>query len=133
MGGINPDRAVSPPSPLLGMTFGEAKARKWVVRSRCQRCGIVLRVNLDAVIATLGPEAIPWGRSPPCPVVSDNRFPCDGRMTYLARSTRHGSWSTMAKPPSKMELDFWRARSSGRSYQEILDDRQVQNEKGPAG
>ena len=124
MGGINPDRAVSPPRPMWGMTFSEARAQKWTVRTRCQRCGIVLRVNLDVVIKTLGADAIPWGRSPPCPVVSDNRFPCEGRMIYLARATRHGSWRSMARPPSVDELDGWRARTSGRTYSEIKEERE---------
>lgn len=123
MGGINPDRAVPPPSPLRAMTFAEVQAAEWVLRQRCRRCGIVLRVSLPVVIASVGADAIPWGRSPPCPVVSDNRFPCDGRMFYLARATRHGSWVSMASPPTATELDLWRARTSGRSYDDVRAER----------
>lgn len=115
MGGINPDRAVSPPSPLAAMTLEEIKAAGWTVRQRCRRCGVVLRVSLPVVIAALGAQAILWGRSPACPVVSDNRFPCDGRMTYLARATRHGSWASMAAPPTQTELELWRARTANKT------------------
>lgn len=54
-------------------------------------------------------------------------------MYYLARATRHGSWSSMAKPPTSTELDFWRARTSGQSYDEVRAERETRNEKGPAG
>lgn len=115
MGGINPDRAVSPPSPLGAMTLEEVRAAGWTVRQRCRRCGVVLRVSLPVMIAALGPQAIPWGRSPPCPVVADNRFPCDGRMYYAARATRHGRWVSMAQPPTQTELELWRARTANKT------------------
>ncbi|WP_304273189.1 hypothetical protein [Caulobacter segnis] len=51
--------------------------------------------------------------------MSDNRFLCDGRMFYLARATRHGTWVSMAAPPNQTELDLWRSRTSGLSYDEI--------------
>lgn len=110
MGGRNPDYATPPASPLAGMTFGEILAQKWTLRTRCARCGLVLKVHVPTIVQVLGAHAIPWGRRPACQVVSDNRFPCDGRLVYMAQTVRHGSWKSMASPPSPRELELWRAR-----------------------
>lgn len=114
MGGPNPDYARPPASPLAGMTFGEILAAGWTLRTKCARCGVVLRVHVPTIVHVLGAEAIPWGRRPACQVVSDNRFACDGRLIYMAQTIRHGSWKSMASPPSERELELWRARRASR-------------------
>lgn len=116
MGGPNPDRVNPPAMPLVAMTLGEMHAKGWTLRSQCRRCGVVLRVHLDVMVRILGPGAIGWGRSPPCPVIADNRFPCEGRLTYMARTGRAGSWTSLARPPTPRELESWRHNRDNAAY-----------------
>lgn len=101
MGGQNPDYAATPVIPMVALTIAEMLVQGWAVRTQCKRCGIVQKVHLPSAIAVLGAEAILWGRSPPCQVVRDHRFPCGGRLTYLARTKPHATWSPLHKPSDR--------------------------------
>lgn len=97
MGGQNPDYAAPPVMPSVALTLAEMLVQGWALRTQCKRCGVTLKVHLPSAIAVLGAEAIPWGRAPRCQVVSDNRFFCDGRLTYLARTKPGTSWKPLGK------------------------------------
>ncbi|WP_165184788.1 hypothetical protein [Caulobacter soli] len=97
MGGQNPEYAATPVIPAAALTLAEMLVQGWALRTQCKKCGTVLKVHLPSAIAVLGAEAIPWGRTPPCQVVSDHRFPCEGRLTYLARTKPHTAWKPLHK------------------------------------
>jgi hypothetical protein len=106
MGTRNPDRIANPPGPLAALTLAEIHVAGWEVRAACRRCGLQLRVSLPALIRAHGPDAILWGRRPPCPGLECR----EGRLTYSARAIPSGSWVSMAQAPSPTIVSAWRAR-----------------------
>jgi hypothetical protein len=106
MGGRNPDNAIFPPSPLIALTLAEIAAAGWTLQARCDRCGITLRASVDMLIRLHGPHVVWWGQKPRCPTTRDGCW-CEGRMTYWAQATPHGSWSVM-KAVSQREVEAHR-------------------------
>ena len=101
-----PDVIRRPPSPQTAMSLAEMHLAGWQLRAQCSRCGLALRVSLPAMIRVYGPDAIWWGRQPPCP-----GFECDmGLLTYSARSINGGSWVSMKAAPSATQVALWRDR-----------------------
>jgi hypothetical protein len=92
MGGPNPDDAAGPMIPAAALTLSEMAARRWKIRAGCSKCGLVVRVSLDALIRCHGAYAEWWGRHPPCPRVHDGGFPCEGRLTYKAQGGKRATW-----------------------------------------
>jgi hypothetical protein len=106
MGAPNPDRLISPPSPLTALTLAEIHVAGWALRASCNRCRTQLRVSLPAAIRAQGPDAIPWGMRPPCP-----GFDCEGGvLTYSARAVPSGSWIAMSAPPGPGVVAAWKAK-----------------------
>jgi len=106
MGARNPDRIAAPPSPMAALTLAEIHIVGWELRASCNRCRTSLRVSLPALIRAQGPDAILWGRRPPCP-----GFECTGGvLTYSARAIPSGSWVSMAQEPSSALVEAWRAK-----------------------
>lgn len=106
MGTKNPDVVVAPPSALTALTLAEMHVRRLELKAVCGRCGIKLRVSLPAMIRTFGPDAIWWGRKPPCPGLE-----CEGgTLTYAARALRGGSWVSMGEPPGELATTAHRNR-----------------------
>ncbi|MGH6912044.1 MAG: hypothetical protein ACREE0_22930 [Phenylobacterium sp.] len=106
MGHRNPDRIVSPPSPVLAMTLAEMHLAKWELRARCNRCSTELRADLRSMIRVYGPDAIWWGRKPACPGWGCN----GGELTYSARALPSGSWVAMTTVPSQATIDMWKGK-----------------------
>ncbi len=101
-----PDVICRPPSTQTALTLAEMHLRRWQLVARCNRCNIVLKVSLPMMIRAYGPDAVWWGRQPPCP-----GFECDlGVLTYAARSINGGTWVSMRAAPSATELQLWRDR-----------------------
>jgi hypothetical protein len=97
---------VSPPSPATALTLAEMHVLGWELRASCNRCRAHLRVSLPALIRAQGPDAILWGKRPPCP-----GFEClAGVLTYSARAIPSGSWVVMAQEPSPAVVEAWRAK-----------------------
>lgn len=106
MGATNPDRLVSPPSPLTALTLAEIHLQGWELRASCNRCRTQLRVSVPALIRVQGPDVILWGKKPPCP-----GFECNsGVLTYSARAIPSGSWVAMTTPPGQHMLSTWTAK-----------------------
>jgi len=106
MGAKNPDRIAAPPSPMLAVTLAEMHVQGWELRAACNRCRTQLRVNLSALVRAQGPDAILWGKRPPCP-----GFECNGgALTYSARAMPSGSWVTMVQEPSPAVVEAWRRK-----------------------
>ncbi len=104
MGGVNPDRAVFPPSPLVALTLAEIAAAGWTLQAHCGQCGITLRASVEMLVRLHGPHKVWWGERPRCPTLREGHW-CTGRMTYWAKATRHGSWKAMlAASPREVEL-----------------------------
>lgn len=109
MGHVNPDRQVSPPSPLTAMSLAEIHIAGWQLRASCGRCKTALRVNLPAMIRTHGPDAIIWGTRPHCP-----GWECDGgELRYAARAIPSGSWVAMTTAPSQRDIEVWKTKRRG--------------------
>lgn len=115
MGGPSPDRVCPPAMPLTALTLGEMHVLGWQLRSHCGRCGVTQRVSLKVMVQVLGPDTIGWGRHPRCTVVSDGRFPCEGFVTFSARTAKGGSW-TQLKAPSARDIEIWKTRRANRAY-----------------
>ena len=101
---------VAPPSAMTALTLAEMHVRRWELKAACGRCGIKLRVSLPAMIRTYGPDAVWWGRKPPCPGLECDR----GTLTYAARALPGGSWVSMGDPPGELAAAAYRNRQ--RSY-----------------
>ncbi|WP_091736509.1 hypothetical protein [Phenylobacterium immobile] len=113
MGAKDPDRVVSPPSPMTAPTLAEMHVRRWELRADCNRCKVQLRVSLPAMIRAQGPDAIWWGQHPTCP-----GYECPGgKLTYYARAISSGSWVSMTSVPDERTIAFWRSsrRARGRA------------------
>lgn len=53
----------------------------WDVISRCQQCGLIMRVNLALIIRVRGPEVSLWNRKERC-----RRLGCTGWVEFQARA-----------------------------------------------
>jgi hypothetical protein len=103
----NPDRAVPPPSPRTALTLGQMRAQGWELVARCAKCRVTLEVSLDALIRLHGADALWWGRRPTCRVVD-----CGGRVCFMARSFRLGSWRSLGDRLSRDEIARYRGLSN---------------------
>lgn len=65
----------------LAETVSEMREQGWDVIARCDRCGVLLRVDLRVVIRTRGPAFSLWNQSTRCRVVG-----CTGWVRFLGRS-----------------------------------------------
>lgn len=92
MGGPNPDTLAGPMIPMAALTLSEMAVRKWKLRARCPKCGLAVRVSVDALIRCHGAYAEWWGRHPPCPTVHDGGFFCEGKLTYYAQGAVRAAW-----------------------------------------
>lgn len=59
----------------------------WRLRTRCQRCGTVLRADLYQVAAARGPRFSLWNRTTACRVVD-----CQGRVEFWGMPRESTSW-----------------------------------------
>ena len=99
MGSFNRDLAVSPPSPAGALTLGQMADAGWEMVARCRRCGVVLTVDLKALVKLHGADAIWWGRRARCRVVQ-----CGGVVEVGARAWRMGSWQSLDRKPTAHEI-----------------------------
>jgi hypothetical protein len=81
LGGPNPDRI-----PLMHRrggceTVGQMARQGWDVISRCQDCGLMLRVNLAVIAKVKGPGFSLWNRKARC-----RRIGCQGWTSFQARA-----------------------------------------------
>ena len=63
-----------------------------LVRSRCAKCGMLLRVDLDAIVARFGASYSLVDRLDRCRVVG-----CVGSSFYLASRTYGREWTTLLR------------------------------------
>ena len=96
MGSKNPDRMADPVIPAAARTIGDMKARSWQVVSRCPKCSLVMRVNLDDLIKLRGADLVLWNRHPPC-----RRMDCGGKVVFSAAG---GPGAAPFKP---LVIDGW--------------------------
>lgn len=93
LGAKNPDLIARPPTPLDGLTLGDAVRLRWVVTSYCSQCKTRLHVATPALMQLLGEDYILWGRKPRCRVWVgwdlDRR--CPGLVTFHAQASLKGS------------------------------------------
>ncbi|MGC1302737.1 MAG: hypothetical protein WA840_10215 [Caulobacteraceae bacterium] len=66
MGGPNPERLASRPNPEWQRTLADFKKQGWALRAWCQSCGHDQAIDIDWMIESRGPGAIPWNRWVPC-------------------------------------------------------------------
>lgn len=69
-----------------------------LVRSRCARCGTLLRVELEDIVARHGPGYSLIDRLDRCRMVG-----CVGSTFYLASRTYGRAWLTMLRDPALIE------------------------------
>lgn len=89
----NADVLCGPPSPSEALTVGEMIERNWTITAYCPRCRVRLHVDLRALVQTVGPDYVLWGRTPRCRVWVqwdlDRR--CPARVSFHAQSSIKGS------------------------------------------
>jgi hypothetical protein len=100
MGSFNRNRHIPTPTPADALTLGQMAKAGWEMVARCKRCGVVLTVDVAALIKLHGPDAIWWGRKPRCRVVG-----CVGRVEFGARAWRMGSWQSLSRTPTPQEIE----------------------------
>lgn len=105
MGSKHPDVLRAPPAPETALTLAEMHIREWELMACCRRCSVRLRVSLPVMIRAYGPDAIWWGRRPPCPV-----WDCAGHLEYQARSIAGGTWRTLKDPAPPRVVELWKAK-----------------------
>ena len=81
MGGPNPDRV-----PLMQRrgaceTVAQMAAQGWDVISRCQECGLMMRVNLKVIARLKGSDFSLWNQKVRC-----RRIGCQGWTGFQARA-----------------------------------------------
>ncbi|MEP6967437.1 MAG: hypothetical protein ABI906_05105 [Pseudomonadota bacterium] len=67
----------------------------WDVISRCERCGLIMRVDLGLVIRVSGPTVSLWNRKARC-----RRLGCTGWVEFQARAPGMGFHEPLSAPPA---------------------------------
>ncbi len=62
-------------------TVAQMRDQHWDVISKCQACGLVMKVDLAAVAKAASPKLSLWNRHPRC-----RRMFCHGRVDFQARA-----------------------------------------------
>lgn len=99
MGSFNRDIHIAVPTPADALTLGQMERAGWELVARCNRCGVVLSVDVKVLIRLHGEDAVWWGRRPRCRVLA-----CSGRVEFGARAWRMGSWESLARTPTAEEI-----------------------------
>jgi hypothetical protein len=61
-------------------TVGQMQANRWEVTSRCEVCGLAMRVDLNVIVQVKGPRVSLWNRRAPC-----RRIGCEGKVRFWGR------------------------------------------------
>jgi len=73
----------------------EAMARdRWDVISICEKCGLVMRVNLGLIVRVSGPATSLWNRKARC-----RRVGCTGFVVFQARAPGMAMHEPLTAPP----------------------------------
>lgn len=62
-------------------TVGAMRRERWDVLSKCQACGLLMRVDLDLIIQVRGPGVSLWNRRARC-----RRLGCTGWVEFQAKA-----------------------------------------------
>lgn len=81
--------------PAWMASIGALRAERAIVRSRCDQCGIQLRVDLEALAAHRGAAASLIDALGRCDVVG-----CCGSTYYLAARTYGRPWTALLRDPA---------------------------------
>lgn len=80
MGHRNPDRVPLAYRRARCETVGAMRRDAWNVISRCEKCGLMMGVDLARVIRERGPHVSLWNRRAIC-----RRLGCRGSVSFLAK------------------------------------------------
>ena len=64
--GKPPDRWTRQEWRASAETVGQMLVARWRVVAVCEKCGLRMRVSLDALVKTKGPTFSLWKKHPPC-------------------------------------------------------------------
>jgi hypothetical protein len=78
---------------------GEMLRMKALVRTRCCKCGTLLRAELEDIVARHGPDHSLIDRLERCRMVE-----CEGSTFYLASRTYGREWVTLLRDPRLMKV-----------------------------
>ncbi|MFC3070489.1 hypothetical protein [Phenylobacterium soli] len=81
MGAPNPDRVSLRARYGQGRTVAEMARAGWEVISCCERCGLMMRVDLKLIAFVRGPNVSLWNRKARC-----RRLLCHGVVTFHAKA-----------------------------------------------
>jgi len=85
MGHRNPDRVPIAYRRSRCETVVDMLREGWDVISKCQECGLIMRLDLKLVIRVSGSNVTLWNRQARC-----RRFGCTGHVDFQARAP--GEW-----------------------------------------
>lgn len=74
-------------------TIGDMQRERWDVISSCQTCGLVMRVDLSAMIRLRGPSVSLWNRKARC-----RRVGCGGYVEFQAKAPGMSIHEPLAAP-----------------------------------
>lgn len=78
---------------------GDLLRMKALVRSRCRKCGTLMRVEMEDIVARNGPTYSLVDKPERCRMVE-----CIGSTFYLATRTYGGRWTTLLRDPKLIEV-----------------------------
>ncbi|MBB4049338.1 MULTISPECIES: hypothetical protein [Sphingomonadales] len=84
--------------PVALRSIGAMQRHKVLVRSQCRRCGALMRVDLDDMVARHGSSGSLIDVQERCRMVA-----CDGAAFYLASPGYGGPWRTLLGDPGLAE------------------------------
>lgn len=93
MGSRNPDRVPLANRRSKCETVQQMQDQAWDLLSKCDTCGLLMRVDLATIIKVRGPEFSLWNRTSRC-----RRVGCGGRVEFLAKAPRMG-WHEPLRAP----------------------------------
>jgi hypothetical protein len=93
LGSRNPDRIRITMRRRKCETVAQMHAAGWDVISKCQACGLIMRVNLKLNAKVSGPSTSLWNRKERC-----RRLGCTGFVEFQVRASDVGWLETLSAP-----------------------------------
>ncbi len=94
MGHRNPDRVPIAYRRARCETVAQMQRDRWDVISKCEKCGLIMRVDLALIIHVSGPAVSLWNRKARC-----RRLGCGGWVEFQARAPGMAYHEALAAPP----------------------------------
>ncbi len=95
MGHRNSDRVPIAYRRARCETVAQMRRDRWDVISKCEACGLIMRVDLALIIRVRGPAVSLWNRKARC-----RRLGCGGWVAFQARAPGMDLHDALTAPPT---------------------------------